>query len=289
MIHVETIETSSLGDRSYLAHDGEVAVVVDPQRDIDRVLALAARRGVRITHVARDPRAQRLRHRRPRARPADRRALSRAGRRPRSASSACRWATATRSSAGADAAAGAGHTRAHPPPPVATCWRRRRRPVAVSSPAGRCSIGTTGRTDLVGAAARPHTLAHAQHASVRRLAAELPDGAAVLPTHGFGSFCSATQTERRRLHHRRRAGVNPALRPGRATTSSTDLLAGLDAYPGLLRAHGPGQPARPRPGRPDPARRCRPAELRRADRRRGVGGRPARPHRVRRPGTWPAR
>ena len=44
MIHIETIETSSLGDRSYLVHDGEVAVVVDPQRDIDRVLASAADR-----------------------------------------------------------------------------------------------------------------------------------------------------------------------------------------------------------------------------------------------------
>ena len=47
-----TIETPGLGDRSYLAHDGEVAIVIDPQRDIDRVLALAASAGVRITHVA---------------------------------------------------------------------------------------------------------------------------------------------------------------------------------------------------------------------------------------------
>ena len=45
------IETPTLGDRSYLAHDGAVAVVVDPQRDIDRVLALAEESGVRITHV----------------------------------------------------------------------------------------------------------------------------------------------------------------------------------------------------------------------------------------------
>ncbi len=50
-IDIEVIETSSLGDRSYLASDGEVAVVVDPQRDIDRILDLAARKGVRITHV----------------------------------------------------------------------------------------------------------------------------------------------------------------------------------------------------------------------------------------------
>jgi hydroxyacylglutathione hydrolase len=50
-VEVTAIDTPALGDRSYLAHDGEVALVVDPQRDIDRVLALAAARGVRITHV----------------------------------------------------------------------------------------------------------------------------------------------------------------------------------------------------------------------------------------------
>ncbi len=52
MIDVHTIATTSLGDRSYLAHDGGVALVIDPQRDIDRVLALADELGVRITHVA---------------------------------------------------------------------------------------------------------------------------------------------------------------------------------------------------------------------------------------------
>ncbi len=36
---------------SYLVHDGEVAFVVDPQRDIDRVLALLDEHGVRLTHV----------------------------------------------------------------------------------------------------------------------------------------------------------------------------------------------------------------------------------------------
>src|SRR5690349_1846309 len=50
-VEVVAIDTPALGDRSYLAHDGDVALVVDPQRDIDRVLALAAARGVRITHV----------------------------------------------------------------------------------------------------------------------------------------------------------------------------------------------------------------------------------------------
>src|SRR6516165_8823922 len=52
MVEVLAIETPPLGDRSYLVHDGEAALVIDPQRDIDRVTALAADAGVRITHVA---------------------------------------------------------------------------------------------------------------------------------------------------------------------------------------------------------------------------------------------
>ena len=48
---VRVIETPSLGDRSYLVHDGRVALVVDPQRDIDRVLDVLETDGVRLTHV----------------------------------------------------------------------------------------------------------------------------------------------------------------------------------------------------------------------------------------------
>src|SRR6478609_10752401 len=51
MVTIIPIDTPTLGDRSYVAHDGEVALVVDPQRDIDRVLDLAHEAGVRITHV----------------------------------------------------------------------------------------------------------------------------------------------------------------------------------------------------------------------------------------------
>lgn len=50
-ITVVTLETSALGDRSYLVHDSEVAFVVDPQRDIDRVLTVLGEQGLRLTHV----------------------------------------------------------------------------------------------------------------------------------------------------------------------------------------------------------------------------------------------
>lgn len=36
------LETPTLGDRSYLVHDGEVAFVIVPQRDIDRAVAAGA-------------------------------------------------------------------------------------------------------------------------------------------------------------------------------------------------------------------------------------------------------
>ena len=50
-VRVEIIETSSLGDRSYVVSDGRTAVVIDPQRDIDRVTERVGDLGARITHV----------------------------------------------------------------------------------------------------------------------------------------------------------------------------------------------------------------------------------------------
>src|ERR1035441_2816594 len=51
MHEVVTVETPGLGDRSYLIHDGGTAVVIDPQRDIDRMLQAAQAAGARISHV----------------------------------------------------------------------------------------------------------------------------------------------------------------------------------------------------------------------------------------------
>src|SRR5699024_8654991 len=56
---VAVIATSSLSDSSYLATDGETALVVDPQRDVDRFLGAAGRLGVGValvveTHVHND-------------------------------------------------------------------------------------------------------------------------------------------------------------------------------------------------------------------------------------------
>ena len=145
---------------------------------------------------------------------------------------------------------------------------------------GSMLYGATGRTDLVGPESTVE-LTHAQFRSVRRLAAELPAQAAVLPTHGFGSFCSATPTSGDASTVGEQARVNPALTLDEQDYVDT-LLAGLDAYPAYYAHMGPINRRGPAPvdlsaPRAGGARRAAPA-----DRGRRVGGRPAGSHRVRR-------
>ena len=50
-LKVINLDTQTLGDRSYIAHDGKTAVVIDPQRDIDRVQNLLSGEGVELGAV----------------------------------------------------------------------------------------------------------------------------------------------------------------------------------------------------------------------------------------------
>ena len=146
---------------------------------------------------------------------------------------------------------------------------------------GSMLYGATGRTDLLGA---EHTqaLTHAQFHSVRRLAAELPPGTAVFPTHGFGSFCSATPTSGTESTLGEQARVNPALTQDEQAFVD-ELIGGLGAYPAYYARMGPANAARTRRRSTSPCpRRVDPAELRRPHRRRRVGRRPPRAHGVRR-------
>ena len=122
---------------------------------------------------------------------------------------------------------------------------------------GSLLYGSTGRPDLLGSGCAPE-LARAQFASAHRLAAELPESADVYPTHGFGSFCSATQSEGSSSTIGRERRVNPALiQPEDRYVS--ELLAGLDAFPayyahmGPANAAGPPGPDRSAPHRADAA------------------------------------
>ena len=126
---------------------------------------------------------------------------------------------------------------------------------------GSLLFGSTGRPDLLGPD-HTQTLAHAQWHSAQRLAAELPDETAVYPTHGFGSFCSATQSGGTASTIGQEKLANPALTTDEARYVE-ELLAGLDAYPAYYAHMGPANSAGP--GEPDLSlpTEADPAELRR--------------------------
>jgi hydroxyacylglutathione hydrolase len=241
MVEVLQIETPSLGDRSYLVHDGAVALVIDPQRDIDRVTALAAEHGVRITHIAEthihnDYLTGGL-------------ALARATGATYLVNEADPVAfTRTPVRDGDSIEAGAmrvralatpGHTFTHLSYLVET-------PDGVAGvfTGGSLLYGATGRPDLLGPE-NTGALARAQYASAQRLARELPDATEVFPTHGFGSFCAAGQGQ---VSHSSTIGheklVNPALTLRQETYLDT-LLAGLDAWPAYYAHMSPGNLAGP--------------------------------------------
>jgi glyoxylase-like metal-dependent hydrolase (beta-lactamase superfamily II)/rhodanese-related sulfurtransferase len=236
VVEVVTIETPGLGDRSYLVHDGALALAVDPQRDIDRILQAADEAGVTITHVAEthihnDYVSGGLE-------------LARRTRAAYLVAAAEDVAFERRPVADGDEIDIGGFrvrvmgTPGHTPHHLAYVVLDSDRPAAVFT-GGSLLYGTVGRTDLIGAAVT-RDLTRAQFRSARRLASELPDDVAIWPTHGFGSFCSSSRSS---------SGDASLLREERAhnvvlTTEEEDafveqLLAGLTAYPTYYAHMGP--------------------------------------------------
>ena len=110
---------------------------------------------------------------------------------------------------------------------------------------GSLLFGSAGRPDLLGPEAAPF-LARAQHRSARRLAALVPPDTALYPTHGFGSFCAATETTYATSTIGHECAVNPAL-----TLPEDDyvreLLGGLGAYPAYYAHMAPANRSGPGP------------------------------------------
>jgi rhodanese-related sulfurtransferase len=119
---------------------------------------------------------------------------------------------------------------------------------------GRPAAAFTGGSLLIGAVGRPdlveprltERLARAQHASAHRLADELDDEVAVLPTHGFGSFCSSGQAEGDSTTIGAERKNNDALTQD-VDTFVAQLLAGLDDIPAYYAHMGPVNAAGPAP------------------------------------------
>ena len=243
-MQVEVIDTSELGDRSYVIHTGTVALVVDPQRDIDRVEAVLAERGLTCeavleTHIHNDYVTGGLEL-------ATRAAASYVVNAEDPVAFERRAVTDGDElgfgSLSVTVLATPGHTVTHlaflvedstgeTPPAVFT--------------GGSLVFGSVGRTDLVDPD-RTDELTRAQFHSARRLAT-LPGETRVFPTHGFGSFCSsgsATGGDESTIATERER--NDALVEPDEDTFVAKLVANLTAYPayyahmGAMNLAGPG-------------------------------------------------
>jgi hydroxyacylglutathione hydrolase len=258
MVEVLQIETPSLGDRSYLVHDGAVALVIDPQRDIDRVLALAGEHGVRVTHVAETHvHNDYLTGGLALARATGAAYLVNEGDPVRFPRTPLRDgdSVAVSDAFGVRVLATPGHTFTH----LSYVLEAGGAVTGVFT-GGSLLYGATGRPDLLGPE-NTSALAQAQYASAQRLARELPDATEVFPTHGFGSFCAAGQGQVARastIGHEKLA--NPALTLRRETYLNT-LLAGLDAWPAYYAHMGPANLAGPDGPDLSPPRRAEAHEI----------------------------
>ena len=250
-LEIITIETPSLGDRSYIAIVEHVAIAIDPQRDTDRIEEILVRRGATLhavleTHFHNDYITGGL-------------ALAR--------TTGAEYVVPTGPALGFDATRleddqqlrigpmeirvldSAGHTDAHRTYEVRHVGAK----VGVAFTGGSLLIGGTGRTDLLGAH-RAEELARKQYHSVRRIGETLPPATLLYPTHGFGSFCSAgpvvgggaTLTEQLR--------GNPAFTLSEESFV-TSVLSRLGAYPRYFNLMGPRNIGFPAPADLSPLRR----------------------------------
>jgi hydroxyacylglutathione hydrolase len=252
MLDIRIVETPGLGDRSYVVTDGTVAVVIDPQRDIDRILDAVG--DVAVTHVfethihndyvtgglalaqrcdatyvvnADDP----VDFDRHGARDGD------------VISTGSLQVTAI-------------HTPGHTPTHLSYAVAVDEQPAAVFT-GGSVLYGAMGRTDLVDPELTEE-LTRAQHRSAHRLAEMLPDETEIYPTHGFGSFCSATETKGTESTIGKERQQNLALTKDEDDFVA-ELMAGLTAYPSYyaqmapLNQAGPDEPDLDLPELVDPA------------------------------------
>jgi glyoxylase-like metal-dependent hydrolase (beta-lactamase superfamily II)/rhodanese-related sulfurtransferase len=243
---VSGIRTEGLGDTTYvLAHEG-VALVVDPQRDIERFAAVIDGGGLDLalvleTHVHNDY-----------------------------VSGGRELAATFGASVVLPAASGASfchvpafhheeltagalrvrpiHTPGHTPEHTSYLVLVDEVPLALFS-GGSLLVGAAGRTDLLGID-RARQLARLQHGSVMRLAG-LPDDVGLYPTHGEGSFCTAGGAGRHTSTIGEERRTSPVLSFADAEAFAEAQLAGLQPYPTYYAHMGPlNLLAPPRPTKP---------------------------------------
>jgi glyoxylase-like metal-dependent hydrolase (beta-lactamase superfamily II)/rhodanese-related sulfurtransferase len=242
--HVIIVETPGLGDRGYVVHDGVHALVIDAQRDTDRVLRVLAEHGLTLTHVAEThihndyvTGGYQL------ARQHDARYIVPGGvdvaylREP-NVTAVGDGDTFSVGNLDVQVIHTPGHTQHH----VSFAVSNDGAPGAVFT-GGSLLYGTVGRPDLV-APDLTVKQAHDQWHSAHRLVNELDGATGIYPTHGFGSFCSSIQTEGRQTSLGEERSINPALTEPEEAFVLT-LLTGLDVFPAYYAHMGPTNAAGP--------------------------------------------
>ncbi|MDX2344318.1 MAG: MBL fold metallo-hydrolase [Acidimicrobiia bacterium] len=240
---ITTIRTSGLGDNTYVAiHDGQ-AIIVDPQRDIDRFLDVLEYSKVELryvleTHIHNDYVS---------------------GGRELAAHTGAELVIPASAAVPFDhlpafhnEAVGRGtwilrpiHTPGHTPEHLSYLVEIEGEPFALFS-GGSLLVGSAGRPDLLGMD-RARTLAHLQYISVNRLA-ELPDEVGLYPTHGSGSFCTATAASSATSTIGAEKTSNPVLQYPDLESFIAGQLSGLQPYPAYYAHMGPTNLAGPQPG-----------------------------------------
>jgi len=223
---VHALYDDALANTSYLVEVGDArAIAVDPPRDIDTHVNLAARLGLEIvatfdTHVHADyvSGATELA------------ALGVEAVVPEGA--APKWrhrsvADDERVAIG-DVALRAIATPGHTPEHLAYVLEVDGRPHAIFS-GGSLILGGAARTDLLGEA-RTDELARAQFHSLRRLAT-FPDDTALHPTHGAGSFCLASTTTTANPTIGSERAANPLLAIEDEEHFVRELIDGFGTFP----------------------------------------------------------
>jgi hydroxyacylglutathione hydrolase len=224
---IAAIVDEGLGNSSYLVDLGDRrALVVDPERDPAPYLAAAADRGLRLAYVA-----ETHLH-----------ADFVSGSRELAAQGAKVLAAASGHTAFPHRGLGDGTeidlggltlralaTPGHTPEHLSYLLLDGRQPRALFS-GGSLLVGAVARTDLI-APGRTEELARELWRSLQEKILTLPDGLAVYPTHGAGSFCSVPAGSARTTTIGAERATNPLLGAPSEDAFVASLLAGLGTYP----------------------------------------------------------
>lgn len=242
--------TPGLGDQTYLLIHEDKGVLVDPQRDIDRFLGVAAERDVDLrlvleTHLHNDYVSG-----------GEQAALRTGAELVMPAGAAPAYSHTPAFHQEDIKAAGIIvrpiHTPGHTPEHTSYLVLIDGEPVALFS-GGSLLVGSAGRPDLLGPE-RARTLGKLQCGSVHRLAG-LPRNVGLYPTHGAGSFCTASGAGEYTSTIGAEVDSNPLLGIGDAERFADHLLAAPMPIPAFYSYMGPantlGVPPMPKPGVPE--------------------------------------